>query len=314
MLREMLIMTSYKYIADISKNELDDSIVIPCINELGHRTLLIKNATQKRHSSIYSTKYLIIKRNSVLTYSSIDYYFHVISCKDSSDYINRNFEIIYDYLFRKIDAPIDEVKFSELIMSIEELFSRSNDNLENLQIGLIGELLTLKLLYENGVRTILDKYHKDNYSRHDIEVNNRLKIEVKTTIKEKRIHRFSHSQLDKISMDVYISSVLLIKVESGMTLYRLFEEILKLIDDFEVSFLIKKQMSFCGVDSINQGISFSYEESIKRVKFFPIKEIPKLSGSIPDGISNISYDVQCDFISDMNICEVIRRILSQKSE
>lgn len=297
-------MNQYKYITDITKKDFEKLIVIPCINNEGFRTIIIKNSLKKDYPGPYSTRYLNIKKNITLTNNGELYYVHLISCKESNEYLNRCFDIIYEYLFKKIDAPINELEFSELINTIEELFGKASQNIEQIQIGTAGELITLMYLYEKGFKNIFDKYHKNSYSKHDIEINERTKIEVKTTVKEGRIHRFSHSQLNDDNMEVFISSVRLFTVENGMTLYQLFRKVIEISSNYETTFSLRKIMNYCNLDVTNQGIVFNYDESFNNVKLMRREDLPRFIESIPNGIINLSYDVICDLVPESFINEL----------
>ena len=50
MQQEMIILTAFKYIAELEEFDLRNRIVIPCLNEDGYRTLLIKNSKEKNSS------------------------------------------------------------------------------------------------------------------------------------------------------------------------------------------------------------------------------------------------------------------------
>ena len=297
-------MITYKYLVDLDVDELNMKTVIPCLNEDGFRTLLIKSINQKRQTTTYSTKHLIIKKNVVLTHDSNDYYMHLISCRESNEYINHNFDLIYNYLFKKIENGIDENEFSDLLLSIEELFSKATDNIENLQVGIAGELLTLLLFYKNGYPNLVESYHKNAYSKHDIEIDEKKKIEVKTTAKESRIHSFSHKQLVSGDNDVFVSSVLLSKVEKGMSLYQLFQELMSFVISYETSFSLRKMMNYCNVDITSQGVVFDYDISLESIRIIKACDIPHISIEIPKGVSNVYYDSNCDFVPTIHPSKV----------
>src|SRR5690554_6104891 len=119
--REMIILTNYKYITELEEFDLRNRIVIPCINEEGYSSILIKNSKDKDNQTIYSTKYLTIKKNTVLMYEDKEYFFHIISCRDKTDYMEENFKIILEYLFGKLSLPISDEEFTDLLTSIQEL-------------------------------------------------------------------------------------------------------------------------------------------------------------------------------------------------
>jgi len=298
-------MKVYKYITEIDKKTFDTQVIIPCVNDDGYRTILIKNKTSNIHSSSYTTKYLLIKKNVVLTKDGEDYFCHIISCRYADAYINRNFDIINDYIFNKIVFPIDENEFSELLNSIEQLFKKAPDDIENQQVGIAGELLTLLYFYNYGYINIINHYHKDYFSRHDIEISDKKKIEVKTTLDEKRIHKFNHEQLNNKSFDLYVSSVKLFKVEKGMSLYQLFMQVIEKTTSHETKFLLHKLMNYCNVDESDQGIIFSFENSISTVKLIKSSNIPQITAEIPKGVSKVSYYSDCEFVDEISISEIL---------
>ena len=301
----------YKYITDLSISELNSHIVIPCLNEEGYKTLLLRNAKQKRIQSVYQTKKLLIKRNSVLVLNGNEFFFHIVICKEQTEFMNRNFDIIYDYLFKKLESEIDEYELSELLFSIEDLFAKSSENIELLQIGTAGELLTLMLFIERGYLEILHVYHRNNFSKHDIEFSNKYKLEIKTTLNEKRIHRFSHTQLTSNDKKIHIASVVLSLVENGLSLYQLFLKIIEKIDDYEIAFSIKKLMNFVSIDSSNQGIVFDYKNSIDSIRIIDSNHVPKINCELPDGITNVHYDSDCSFSESTTLSkylEIIKQI------
>lgn len=294
-------MSIYKYIADIDRLTFENTVVIPCLNDEGYKTILIKNSEKKSHISSYSTKHLLIKRNVVLINDEYEYHCHVISCKESTTFMNNNFDVLYEYLFKKLDMPIDEFEFSNIIISIEELFTKNTVNVEKTQIGIAGELLTLLYFYVNGYKEIFDVYHKNVFSRHDIEFNTKVKLEVKTTVSEKRIHHFSHSQLRNKNFDIFISSVKLIRVEKGDTLYDLFMQMIDISKNYETRFWMHKLMNFCCVDNLNQGITFSIDSSLDNICLLRAEDIPQIGIDQISGVSNISYDSDCEFARKVSI-------------
>ncbi|WP_026400247.1 PD-(D/E)XK motif protein [Acholeplasma equifetale] len=298
-------MKQYKYISDIDQNTFESNVVVPCINDEGYRTILIKNKTQNRFASSYATKHLIIKKNIVLVHGDLEFYCHIITCKNSDPYTNRNFDIINEYLFQKLDKPIDEFEFSELLNSIEQLFDKANGEISKHQIGIAGELITLLYFAKQGFSNVLNNYHKNFFSHHDIEISDVIKIEVKTSAEGKRIHKFNHEQLNDKHMRIYISSVKLYTVEKGMSLYQLFDTILKIVKNYETKFLIYKLMNFCCVDEINQGITFSLEDSLDSVRIFHSKDIPQIKEEIPKGVLNISYSSDCELVPEIDIKDIV---------
>lgn len=306
--QEMITLIVYKYITELDLLDLENKTVIPCLNEEGYRSLLIKNSKKNTNQTSYTTKFLLIKKNTVLIHNDTEYYFHIITCREKSEYMDNNFTIIFEYLFEKLYSPISDDEFTELINSIQELFKQSTESLNMLQVGTAGELITLLYLYENGMDDVLNKYHKNSYSKHDIELDSLNKIEVKTTTKDNRIHRFSHDQLSNNTLNIYVASIKLSTIENGLSLYDLFIKILGRVSNSEVKFGLRKIMNYCGVDIFNKGIQFNFLQTYNSVKLIKAKDIPQIESELPAGVSNIVYDSICDLSPEISVSNLLRLI------
>ena len=94
-------MKQFKYISNLSENDVVNSIVIPCIDEQGNHTVLIKNSFKKTITTTFSTDNLIVQMDAILHLNNKDYFFHIISSNKSDMYSIGQFQIIYEYIFKK---------------------------------------------------------------------------------------------------------------------------------------------------------------------------------------------------------------------
>jgi len=302
-------MVVYKYISAISPEELNNSVVIACTDEDGYKCILIKNLEQKTTTGNFQTDNLDIKLNRVLYWGNQPYYFHVIRSKKQDKYSSDQFTTIFEYIFKKIESPINDLDLSLLIMSLEDYFKTTPDpNRKQLQIGVFGELFTIQYLYNAGYPEIVSKYHTDFFSKHDVEISSTMRMEIKTTAGEKRIHRFKHDQIFRNDIKVYVSSVLLEKSQEGLTLYQLFEQVLPLFSDPDSILALKKLMIQCGVSEEEQGMSFALEKALNEIRFYDANSLPMIKGNQPDGVTNIEYDVDCSLASEIGVVELSKRL------
>lgn len=300
-------MNEFKYIADISEECLNSAVVIPCRNEQGYPTILIKNDSKKRNSGFYSTDNLSIKTDKVLMKGDAEYFFHVIESKKNDGFSIQQFQIIYEYIFAKIVSPISAALLYTLVASLEDYFRQTPDpNRKQLQIGVFGELLSLKFLHDAGYSDILEKYHDDFFLKHDIEISPSLRVEVKTAVGEKRIHHFKHDQIHREDVDVYVVSVLLEPSQEGLSLFDLFSEVIGLTEDPDKSFALRKLMSKCGVSPEDKGLTFSENLAYSRIKIFHANSLPQLEGVVPSGVSAVEYDVDCSLTENVNVNEAVK--------
>lgn len=302
-------MRQFKYISNLSINEIDNNIVIPCLDEQGNHTVLIKNAINKSVTSRFATDNLNVQIDAELSFENKKYYFHIISSTKNDMYSIGQFQIIYEYIFRKIESPISGNELSALVTSLEDYFRTTPEkDLFSIQVGVFGELLSIKYLYDFGYKKITEKYHQNFYSKHDIELDDKNRIEIKSTVSEKRIHTFKHNQIYRRDINVYVCSIMLEQSKEGVSLLDLFDDVIKLYDDPDSILALQKLMKRCGVGSENVGLKFAIEKAYNDFKIFNAKDLPKIEMEAPDGVTNIKYDVDCSIAKDINIFDFIDRI------
>lgn len=302
-------MKEFKYISSISKNDIDSNIVIPCIDEQGYHAILIKNSILKEVSTKYSTDNLNVQIDTVLHFENNGYYFHIITATKNDMYSISQFEVIYEYIFKKISNPISGNELNILITSIEDYFRTTPEkDLFSLQVGVFGELFTIKYLYESGYKNIIEKYHDNFYSKHDVEIDENNRIEIKSTVLEKRIHTFKHNQIFRDDINVYVSSVMLEQSKEGLSLFDLFQEVIGLYDNPDSILGLQKLMKRCGVGEENVGLKFAESKAYNDLKVYDAKTLPKINVPAPDGVTNIKYDVDCAIAEALNIDDFIKYV------
>lgn len=304
-------MTKFKYISSINEEELENNVVISCTDEDGFSCILIKNAKTKIINSGYSTDNMDIKINRVLLRNGKEYFFHIIKAKKTDAYLKKQFDTIYEFVFKKIDKPVDDLELSGLITSLEDYFKTTPEqNKTEIQKGVFGELFTIKYLYDVGYPEIIGKFHKNFYSKHDIEINSKVRMEVKSTTSEKRIHHFKHNQIMRNDVKVILSSVMLEESKEGKTLKEMFNEVIVLFDDPDSKFALYKLMIRCGVDGNDEGLAFSSEKAMNDIRFYDAVKLPKIDKESFEGITNIEYDVDCsncDYFNIENLINVLKQ-------
>lgn len=301
-------MVEFKYFSEISLDKLSASVVIPCLDENGMRCILIKNASSKTLTSNYATDNLQIRLNTVVARKGAVYNVHILKVKKNDPLINDKFDVIYRYVFGKLREPASDTEISELVLSLEEFFTISpSKDKDKMQVGVFGELLCLLTLYENGYENIFDKYHINFYSKHDIDINEKIKLEVKTTLSEKRIHSFSHNQICRSEFDVFVCSVMLERALHGKSVYEIIEEAINKIGNIDTKFAMEKLMLLCDVDKEKQGLRFSIESAYRKIKFYNANNLPHLNiiDTLVPGVINIKYDVDCELAKPIEIDTLI---------
>jgi hypothetical protein len=187
----------------------------------------------------------------------------------------------------------------KLFNSLETIFKTSSEKNLELEIGLYGELSLLNYFYEKN-NFIYSMWHSEFFSKHDLELNDKVKIEVKTTIKGIRKHRFSHDQIVRPHLKVFVASLMLKTVEKGLSLYDLCTESMKFLNSDQLISL-ELQMKKIGLSDDYPGISCIKEETYDNIKIYDANLIPHLTENVSESISNIKYDVDLSNVDPISI-------------
>ena len=310
--------SEFKYVADISNETFETENVLPFINEEGKPCILSRNSKNKTNILKGSTDNLEYHLNSTFYKGDKVYYFHMISCLKSDGYSKEQFEIAYEYLFKSLNEPKSDFDIGSLINSLEQLFKITPEkDLFKLQTGVYGELLFVLYGSENGIKHLLTKYHSNFFSKHDLELDRKNRVEIKSTVGSKRIHHFSHDQLVRKDINVYVGSILLEESSEGTTLNELFEKVLELSDDPKTTLWLGQLKGFCGVSNQNPGVSFALDKAKQEIKLFKADDLPHIDIGDVNGVTNISYDVDCslgDNLDTSEFVDLVNKILMNKND
>lgn len=299
----------FKYVSDISNETFETHIVLPFINEEGRPCILIKNSKNKLNIVTGSTDNLEYHLNSLFVKDNKQYYFHMISCLKNDGYSKEQFDIAYEYLFKTMNEPKSDFEIGSLINSLEQLFKITPEkDMSKLHTGVYGELLFVLYTHECGCKEILSKYHSNFYSKHDLEIDRYNRIEVKSSVDFKRIHHFSHDQIFRKDVHVYVASVLLEQSSEGVTLNELFERVLNLSLDPKTTLWFGQLKGFCGISQETPGPSFSFDKAKQDLKIFNANDLPHLELEGIKGISNVSYNVDCSMTDNIEIINFVNHI------
>lgn len=300
MLPENLIMVidAKQYLTDISFDELVHRNVVLCTDGEHRKTLLIRNSQVTTESATFENKFFIMKNNVVLVAENSKIGdFHILICKNKDDISVQHFCRVCEYLFIKNNDKLSTDEMLKLFYSLERIFSQKASKNTDLEIGLYGELAVINYLYHMNCRAF-NMWHADFFNKHDFELSKKVKVEVKTTVKDFRKHSFGHDQVYRTSLKVYIISCIVNVCEKGMSLYELCKNTLNILSDASQMLAIELLVAKLGLDEEYQGVNCVLEEVFNDIKLYDADSIPHLTQKIPDGVSNIHYDIDLSNIQD----------------
>jgi hypothetical protein len=175
-------------------------------------------------------------------------------------------------------------KFIELFKVIKESPRKSIQ-------GLWGELFLID--QSNFPENLIAGWHNIPEEKFDFSLG-KLRLEVKSSATETRMHHFSTGQLNPINDTEIIIASILVKVNvGGNSLIDLLTKINYKLNDFpkqkEKLHLIVYSTLGVDIDKVNQ-IKFDYELAKESLQFYKSVDIPKIeNNNIPKEVSNVKF-------------------------
>ena len=287
-----------QYLTEIGVEEISKRNVIVCKDEEDRTTLLIRNSFDSKDYATFQNEYLLLKNSvNLIVNNACIGNFHILICKKTDDIGIAHFCRVCDYLFVKNDKPMSSEEMVKLFYSLERIFSESAVKNTDLEVGLYGELAVINYLF-NIKSKMYNKWHADFFSKHDFELNKKVKLEVKTTRKSNRIHSFGHDQVYRTSLKVYIVSCIIELCEKGTSLYELCKRTIETLTDRTQMLAIELLIKRLGLNEDYQGINCILEDVYSKMKLYNAEKVPHLIENIPDGVSNVHYDIDLSNVVD----------------
>ena len=192
-------------------------------------------------------------------------------------------------VFFEKEKSTDEIV--KLFSSLTNMFSKNVELSFNEIQGFYGELFTIYYLNQKGI-SVSKYWQSEDRMKFDFSIDEKKRIEVKTTIKEERIHHFRHEQLLSDFYDIRVVSILLRKSDTGLSLGSLIENI-RSIPLIEFSVLEHIEKFINQASNKQQVLSICFDETYAKqnIKFFPADRIPRFNEKQPNGVTNTEYDV-----------------------
>lgn len=217
----------------------------------------------------------------------------IILLKTDIEYLQEYFlKIVFVLLNNLSDKPL----LKDLKIEIDKLinlFSKfTKPPLKTIQ-GLWAELLIIE--QSKNPDYLIQSWHNSSSDKYDF--NDGIdKIEVKSTLKNRRIHSFSIEQLTpNKNSQLLIASVFTIETGTGTNVSDLIENIETRIKDKNLSFRLNELVVLTLGKDFEKSfeIFFDYQFAIDSIQFYQSSDIPTINqNNIPSNIMNVRFD--CD--------------------
>lgn len=190
----------------------------------------------------------------------------------------------------------DDRSIIELTEDLIELYKTTKTGDQKSEQGLWAELFTILIIKDRYGINLAGQWHNDNFNKYDFAISEKIKLEVKSTTKELREHRFSHSQV-YTENDVIISSVMMRKDDRGINILDLYNKVTELFEfKYELLTKIEKELQKYDKEHLT---NYDYEYSEENIKFFLNKNIPHFEKPEPNGIHDTKYTIVLENIEEL---------------
>lgn len=296
-----------QYLTNITVEDILSKNVVECCDNENRQTILVRNSEENSKGVAFENEFFIMKNNFILEVEDREIgNFHILICKKNDSNNKEHFNRVCNYLFKKNNMPQSADEMLKLFYSLETIFSSKTKRDVSLEIGFYGELSVINYLYQLNL-PIYKMWHSNFFNKHDMEINEKTKIEIKTTVKDIRKHQFNYDQLCRNKLNIYVISCALKTCEKGLSLYELCKNTMALLKDAKQILAIELLVTRLGLSEEYQGINCIPDETYSSIKIYNGQDIPVLCNTVPECISNVHYDVDFSNLKESSF-EELRRI------
>jgi putative PD-(D/E)XK family protein DUF4420 len=228
----------------------------------------------------------IIAENEVTTEAP----FTVIQCTSGDATLRRQFLGISSSLLLTLGPAPTAVNVQRAVAALVELFRALSLPQRKSTQGLWAELFVISQGADPGA--LVRAWHATPEDRYDFNAGS-VRIEVKSSAARVRRHRFALEQLKPpLGTQVVVASMFTERSGSGVTLAELVAKVrTSLATSPEFQIRVERVVA----QTMGQGYSralemgFDWQLATESLAFFAHKEVPRISGDLPWGISEVSF-------------------------
>jgi hypothetical protein len=242
--------------------------------------------------------------------------FTIIILKTLNIDFQKYFINVFSIILQQIEPIPTEKELYREVRKVIELFSSiSKPPIKSIQ-GLWAELLIIERSKEPVF--LINSWHISPYDKFDFN-DGKDKIEVKSTTKSKRVHRFSVGQLNNNpGSSLLIASTFVIETGKGVSILDIRDMIVSKLSNIDVQIRLNEIIyKTIGSDYEKLGdLYFDYQLASDTLSFYSVSDIPLIhTSAIPDQISNVTFDVDLSIVPTVveKGCDDIKNSLLFKS-
>lgn len=231
---------------------------------------------------------------------------HIIRCLSTNE---RERELFLELVDAMIPKKTTTEEVIETFNILNKFFSNKLELSDAELIGLYAELDAIVTFNES--LNLVDFWQSKDRMKFDFSFTDRIKLEVKSTLKQLRSHHFKHEQLASDMYDIYILSYMLRPDDEGKSLYDLILQAKPILLPYPKK-LVRIDSVLKNVSEERlKNISFSPEYTEAKRHFYKASSIPRFPQQTPDGVANAEYDCSLEGISYLTDQEFITYALNK---
>ena len=285
------------------------------LDENNYLVFAVKSSTPNLLSTFQSTQKLIFTLNKKCHVSfpeTKQELMHMLICTSQDETEKLAFLRLTAAFADMLPENGREGELIKLFNSLSKLFSQNTPrSVTDLQ-GFFAELYLILCFHDYDV-LIHPYWQKKDKQKFDYSISAKKRLEVKSTLKESRIHVFNHEQLTADIYDIYVASVLLREDDRGISISDAVEMVREIAEtDYETLKYIERFIKNVPQSDLD---SLKYDEEYFRhnLRFVSAADVPQFSERQPDGVTNIRYESDLTGAKYKTIEEIIPWIKDSES-
>lgn len=298
---------------DFTLIEYDTNIMVG-VDSSEQVCVVIKSANFRRFPTKYKTQNMSIECNTKVQFELKgelhEGIVHIIRCLSENQREKHLFLELAVVLIQESDSS--EESLMETFNVLRTFFNDKKSISDNELIGLYAELYTIYKLHEP---LQIEKYWQSrDRLKFDFSISEKIKLEVKATVKNTRTHHFRHEQLMTEIYDIYVLSYLLRYDDEGLSLFDLLMVCKELMSTdsrklLRINYILKN----AGEERL-RDVRFNCAYTEANRHFYRATDIPKFNQNTPRGVANAEYDCVLDNVKSIEDDEFIGIAISTLRE
>ena len=308
--------TDFEPNSDFSLIECENGIMMG-LDKKSNLCVVVIAGNQTKSPLIHRTKLISIECNIYVSYQlngeNKEGKVHIIRCLSNSEKERELFLELAIILVSESDNS--EESTINTFTILRSFFNNNSSISDNQLIGLYAELYTICKFHDS---LAIEKFWQSrDRMKFDFSFSEKVKLEVKATTQNHRVHHFRHEQLMTDVYKIYVLSYMLRYDDEGLSLFDLILNCKNIISGHSDKIVrLNLVIKNAGEERLKE-LRFNTDYTELNRHFYSAESIPRFSENTPNGVSNAEYDCYFDnvsFVEDNDFVSVVRRILSEREE